>query len=76
MSKFKQFYQQMQKVTVIDGYQVWVDDIERLNIVVENAIWDLSTLIEIKDATKQGGYLDPIPKETMSKILEWYIEEV
>ena len=75
VDKFKQFYQQMQKTTVIDGYQVYVDNIERLNIVVENAIWDLGTLIEIKQATKKG-YPKEVPTETMLKIIEWYIEEV
>ena len=74
VDKFKQFYLQMQRTTVIDGYQVYLDSTGRINIIVQNGEWNLGGIGEIKMATKEG-YPKEIPTETMLKILEWYIEE-
>lgn len=75
VEKFKQFYLQMKRTTVIDGYQVWVDDCGWLNIIIGNREWDLKDTKQIKRFTVDG-HPGSVPKETMLKILEWYIEGV
>ena len=75
VDKFKQFYLQMQRTTVIDGYQVWIDDSKRLHIIVRNAEWILSDLVELKTAS-QTEYPHRVDKSALMKIISWYIDNV
>jgi len=75
VDKFKQFYLQMQRTTVIDGYQVWIDDSKRLHIIVRNAEWILSDLVELKTASK-SDYPSRVDKSALMKIISWYIDNV
>ena len=75
VDKFKQFYLQMQRTTVIDGYQVWIDDSRRLHIIVNNAEWIISDLVELKTASK-SDYPSRVEKESLIKIISWYIDNV
>ena len=74
VDKFKQFYLQMQRTTVIDGYQVWLTN-GKLHFKQASVTSEIHTLGGIKMAIN-GAFIKPMPKETMLKILEWYIEEV
>ena len=75
VDKFKQFYIQMQRTTVIDGYQVWIDHKNNINIVVNNAIWNIKVLADIKQATK-SDYPSRVDKSALMKIISWYIDNV
>ena len=75
VDKFKQFYLQMQRTTVIHGYQVWIDDSRRLHIIVNNAEWIISDLVELKTASK-SDYPSRVEKESLIKIISWYIDNV
>jgi len=74
VDKFKQFYLQMQRTTVIDGYQVWIDHKNNINIVVNNAIWNIKNLEDIKQAVK-SDYPSRVDKSALIKIISWYLEE-
>jgi uncharacterized protein YihD (DUF1040 family) len=75
VDKFKQFYLQMQRTTVIDGYQVWIDDSKRLHIIVNNTEWILTDLAELKTASKYD-YPSRVEKPTLMKIISWYIDTI
>ena len=75
VDKFKQFYLQMQRTTVIDGYQVWIDHKNNINIVVSNAIWNIKNLADVKQAS-ESNYPDRVEKESLIKIISWYIDNV
>ena len=72
VDKFKQFYQQMQRTEVIDGYQVYIDSNDRLHIIFSNTENVIDLVKDIKSIIEYTS----VPTETMLKILEWYIEEV
>lgn len=72
VNKFKQFSLQMQKTNVIDGYQCWIGE-GWLHIIANNNHISLKTLGQVLYTVKTS---ERVPKETMLKILEWYIEEV
>ena len=74
VDKFKQFHLQMQRTTVIDGYQVWIDHKNNINIVVNNAIWNIKNLEDIKQAVK-SDYPSRVDKSALIKIISWYLEE-
>ena len=74
VDKFKQFYLQMQRTTVIGEYQVWLTN-GKLHFRQASVTSEIHTLGGIKMAIN-GDFIKPMPKETMLKILEWYIEEV
>jgi hypothetical protein len=75
VDKFKQFYLQMQRTTVIDGYQVWIDDNNQLCFKQASVIGRIKDLDGIKKAVN-GWFIKPVPKETMIKIISWYIDNV
>jgi hypothetical protein len=75
VDKFKQFYIQMQRTTVIDGYQVWIDDNNQLCFKQASVIGRIKDLDGIKKAVN-GWFIKPVPKETMIKIISWYIDNV
>lgn len=72
--RFEQFYLQMHKVTVIEGYLVYIDDYDRLHIIKGEVNYIAVDLIDIIDGVNLPEVM--IPKDIMLKILEWYIEEV
>ena len=75
VDKFKQFYLQMQRTTVIDGYQVWIDDNNKLCFKQASVVATINSLDGIKKAVN-GWFIKPVPKETMLKIISWYIDNV
>lgn len=72
VGKFKQFFLQAQNTTVIDGYQVYIDNHRRLHIVLENGEYITSKLTDIKNMINPD-YPKPIAKDTMMKIIDWYL---
>ena len=75
VDKFKQFYLQMQRTTVIDGYQVWIDDSNQLCFKQASVIGRIKGLDGVKKAVN-GWFIKPVPKETMLKIISWYIDTI
>ena len=74
VNKFKQLYLQMKKVTIIDGYQVYIDDYKNLNIVEGNKNWVIKDLKHLRNFNQQWS--DEVTTETIMEIVKWYIEEV
>lgn len=71
VNKFKDFYLQMQKATVIDGYQVYIDSNNCLHIVFSNTENIIDLVKDIKSIIEYTS----VPKETMFKILDWYLKK-
>jgi hypothetical protein len=72
VDKFKQFYLQMQRTTVIDGYQCYITDTGTLGIYHGNMQTEMTKLSRVAWFINQ----EYVPKETMIKIISWYIDNV
>ena len=75
VDKFKEFYLQMQRATIIDGHQCWIDDNDYLQVDVSNAVWEIRSLEHLRQASV-SDYPDRVEKESLLKMVEWYIENV